>query len=57
MLEMFPICVYCGTAPSTTVDHRIPLSKGGSNDYTNLVGACSACNSKKKDKLAGGQKS
>jgi len=29
---------------STTVDHKLPLSRGGTNDLTNLVGACRRCN-------------
>ena len=33
------------------VDHRIPLTKGGSNDPSNLVISCSACNLSKGAKL------
>jgi len=33
------------------VDHRIPLTKGGSNDPSNLVLACPSCNSSKRDRL------
>jgi 5-methylcytosine-specific restriction endonuclease McrA len=33
------------------VDHRIPLSKGGSNDVSNLVISCPSCNLKKSAKL------
>ncbi|KKL53833.1 hypothetical protein LCGC14_2271450, partial [marine sediment metagenome] len=39
-------CVYCGK-PSTGVDHLIPVSKGGTNDFYNLASCCKPCNSKK----------
>jgi 5-methylcytosine-specific restriction endonuclease McrA len=29
---------------STTADHLIPVSRGGTNDLANLVGACARCN-------------
>ncbi|UXA06561.1 HNH endonuclease (plasmid) [Mycobacterium sp. SMC-2] len=43
-------CRYCGaTAPDVklTVDHVIPEALGGSDESTNLVTACSDCNSGK----------
>ncbi len=43
-------CQYCGSTRHLTIDHVIPKSKGGSEDWTNLVVACS-CNTKKGDKL------
>jgi hypothetical protein len=33
------------------VDHWIPSSRGGSEDLSNLRGACSHCNKKKSDRL------
>ena len=36
-------CVYCGDE-ANTVDHVIPISKGGTDDPNNLVAACSRCN-------------
>ena len=44
-------CQYCGKGgASLTLDHVIPQSKGGGNSWTNLVTACSSCNTKKGDK-------
>lgn len=39
-------CAYC-PAPPTTVDHVVPLIRGGTNYEGNLVPACRACNSRK----------
>lgn len=33
-----------------TIDHVVPLSKGGKHEWTNVVTACSTCNNKKGDK-------
>jgi 5-methylcytosine-specific restriction endonuclease McrA len=35
---------------ATTANHRVPLSKGGSNAVANLEAACLACNSGKRDR-------
>lgn len=46
-------CLYCYqplTENTVTVDHRKPLSKGGSNWIANLAPACKSCNSGKQDK-------
>lgn len=41
-------CAYCGKkSKRLEMEHIIPRSKGGSNTYTNIVGACRSCNSKK----------
>ena len=37
-------CYYCGTYPANTIDHLTPLDKGGDDNFTNLVVACSTCN-------------
>ena len=47
-------CAYCGTKESKrhpiTMDHVIPLSKGGGTTPDNIVPACRSCNSAKKDR-------
>jgi len=49
-------CFYCQkellhARNSWHADHVIPLSKGGSNDISNIVISCPTCNRKKHDKL------
>ena len=45
-------CQYC-MAPATTVDHVVPVSKGGEIlNPENLVAACVSCNSRKQDKAS-----
>ncbi|CAD5979414.1 HNH endonuclease [Planktothrix tepida] len=44
-------CKSCGKTENETqltMDHIIPLAKGGSNDISNLQTLCSQCNQKKK---------
>lgn len=44
---------YCGHALSAsqlTMDHVVPRSRGGRDSWTNLVTACRACNSAKRDR-------
>jgi len=43
-------CVYCGSKKELTIDHVIPKSKGGKNDWINLVTSCFKCNLKKADR-------
>lgn len=44
-------CVYCGSIePKMHVDHVVPLSRGGTNDDSNLVTACRSCNVSKHAK-------
>ncbi|TBR56857.1 hypothetical protein B4U84_27955 [Westiellopsis prolifica IICB1] len=40
-------CAYCGSNLKVTLDHFIPLSKGGPDCIGNLVPACSRCNTSK----------
>jgi 5-methylcytosine-specific restriction endonuclease McrA len=51
-------CVYCQcplTLDSTTIDHVIPVSKGGKTTWENCVSACSACNREKAHHLPAGK--
>lgn len=43
-------CVDCGTYDDLTVDHRVPLSAGGTNAASNLVVRCRMCNSAKHNR-------
>ncbi len=40
-------CQYCGSTKRLTVDHIIPVSKGGQNIWKNMVTCCFSCNNKK----------
>lgn len=50
-------CFYCGAKkwpakepspqPEITIDHFLPISRGGTDDLDNLVPACRICNSSK----------
>lgn len=51
-------CQYCGRhvtdfkpREALTRDHLIPLSRGGTNDWTNVITACSPCNTRKGNRL------
>lgn len=47
------ICGFCGNlfpARHLTIDHIIPRSKGGRDYWTNIIAACCACNSRKRDR-------
>ena len=57
------ICIYCGAEPGTvvrsklltksdfTVDHIVPKSRGGKDQWTNTACACYTCNHRKGDRL------
>lgn len=51
-------CQYCGRRASElkpreslTRDHLIPMSRGGTNEWANVVTACSPCNTKKANRM------
>jgi 5-methylcytosine-specific restriction endonuclease McrA len=51
-------CQYCHrTQPELrqreclTRDHLVPISRGGGNEWTNVVTACSSCNTRKGNRL------
>lgn len=43
-------CRYCPETDNLTLEHILPLSRGGVHECENLDLACSTCNSRKKDK-------
>ncbi|MBI4515172.1 MAG: HNH endonuclease [Deltaproteobacteria bacterium] len=48
-------CHYCGAAVpprELTMDHVVPLIRGGRSTKGNLVPACKACNASKQSRLA-----
>ncbi len=52
-------CVYCGRHRGElkgrqflTRDHVVPLSLGGTNEWSNVVTSCSPCNNRKGNRLA-----
>lgn len=48
------ICQYCGERlhdKNCSIDHVIPVSKGGKNRWDNLTTSCRLCNSYKSDKF------
>ena len=45
------VCHYCGKAVGTaglTMDHVVPVARGGRSTKGNVVPACDACNKSKK---------
>jgi 5-methylcytosine-specific restriction endonuclease McrA len=51
-------CQFCGksqealrTREYLTRDHLVPLSRGGGNEWTNVITACSTCNTRKGNRL------
>lgn len=51
-------CQYCGRhmtefkpREALTRDHLVPLSRGGTNDWTNVITSCSPCNTRKGNRL------
>ena len=48
------VCHYCGRLTSSrelTMDHIVPLARGGKSIKGNVVTACKECNNKKKQLL------
>lgn len=43
-------CGYCGSDTKLTLDHRVPLRRGGADTLENLIPACGRCNSSKHDR-------
>lgn len=52
-LNTYPRCIYCEKElawSSATIDHVVPLGKGGRDSWKNYVLACEPCNTFKGDK-------
>lgn len=48
------VCHYCQKrfpASELTMDHVVPLSRGGKSEKNNVVPCCKACNTEKKGRL------
>lgn len=41
-------CAYCGSRKRLTMDHVVPVSKGGKTTLDNIIPACTRCNSSKQ---------
>jgi 5-methylcytosine-specific restriction endonuclease McrA len=65
VLKAFDACVYCGVRHGDNyppprvqrkawleVEHIVPVSRGGTNDLSNLTVACKSCNRSKRSKTA-----
>jgi 5-methylcytosine-specific restriction endonuclease McrA len=44
-------CFMCGSTEDQTIDHKIPVARGGSHGIGNLITLCRSCNCKKHDRL------
>lgn len=54
LLKADPHCHYCRKElkrPDARLDHKIPLSRGGTNEDSNLVLACESCDRSKGDAM------
>jgi 5-methylcytosine-specific restriction endonuclease McrA len=38
------LCAYCGVNKANSIDHVLPLSRGGTNYIGNILPACGSCN-------------
>ena len=47
---LFDGCCYCGAQKKLTLDHVVALDAGGLHVEENLLGACGACNSSKRNR-------
>lgn len=44
-------CAYCGGTEKLSMDHVVPVTKGGTHGAGNIVPACMSCNASKGNKL------
>jgi hypothetical protein len=45
-------CITCGSTENLEIDHKIPISKGGTSDELNLQVLCRSCNRRKRVRCA-----
>lgn len=43
-------CVFCGSRSEITLDHVLPIARGGRHSVGNLMPLCLSCNASKQDK-------
>lgn len=51
MYRWLMTCYLCGATPVENAEHFIPRSRGGSDLWTNIYGACLTCNTDKRARL------
>lgn len=44
-------CAYCGEQKPLTLEHVVPLARGGSHSIGNLIWVCRSCNCSKRQRL------
>jgi 5-methylcytosine-specific restriction endonuclease McrA len=54
MKEGLEMCVECGSTENLTVDHILPISKGGDTVPENVQVMCGPCNWKKDSEIPEG---
>ena len=45
------MCVYCRNNAANSLDHFVPIAKGGEHDFANIVPACKQCNCNKRENM------
>ena len=51
-LDRWPLCLYCNervTHANVSLDHRVPVARGGGHEMSNLAFICQPCNKAKGD--------
>lgn len=47
LFDLYPFCLACGAEKDLEIDHVLPLSRGGTNEFENLQVLCGRCNRSK----------
>ncbi len=50
MFVLYPFCLACSAEKDLEIDHIVPLSRGGTNEFENLQVLCGHCNRSKGQK-------